>query len=239
MFKCNKYTNWYFSIIDNAKQRDDSDITENHHIIPKSLGGDDINKNLVKLTPREHYVCHWLLTKMVDGPMKHKMTFALHTFFHFNKIRQLNFKSRQYEFHKIQYKEACRQRIPHTKGEVFIFKNQKTQEEFEGTISMFAKHSELSPQSINWLVKHCINPDDTKRKIHYWGIWIESLSIFSYDKPRSPYTIQNLPNVVCEYCAKVVSTGNYNRWHGNNCKIIDAKGHYERTRQVAKINQHR
>lgn len=34
---------------------------ENHHIIPKSKGGDNSNSNLVLLTAREHYLAHWLL----------------------------------------------------------------------------------------------------------------------------------------------------------------------------------
>lgn len=36
---------------------------EKHHIIPHSLGGSDLDKNLVLLTAREHYLCHWLLVK--------------------------------------------------------------------------------------------------------------------------------------------------------------------------------
>ena len=37
---------------------------EIHHIIPKSLGGDNSKGNLVVLTAREHFICHWLLVKM-------------------------------------------------------------------------------------------------------------------------------------------------------------------------------
>lgn len=37
---------------------------ELHHIIPKSLGGDDGCRNRVLLTAKEHYVCHHLLTKI-------------------------------------------------------------------------------------------------------------------------------------------------------------------------------
>lgn len=39
---------------------------EKHHILPKSLGGIDDENNLVKLTAREHFICHWLLVKMYD-----------------------------------------------------------------------------------------------------------------------------------------------------------------------------
>jgi hypothetical protein len=65
IFIDNKYTHWYYSIISNALSRQSLSYTEKHHIIPKSLGGDNSLSNLVRLTPKEHFVCHRLLTKMV------------------------------------------------------------------------------------------------------------------------------------------------------------------------------
>ena len=70
MYLNNKYTNTYNSIVNRASQRILDGYTETHHIIPKSLGGPDIPDNLVVLTPREHFLCHWLLTKMVKGKRK-------------------------------------------------------------------------------------------------------------------------------------------------------------------------
>jgi hypothetical protein len=40
--------------------------TERHHIIPKSMGGSDIDTNLVWLTAEEHLAVHLLLPKMVS-----------------------------------------------------------------------------------------------------------------------------------------------------------------------------
>jgi len=40
------------------------DYTENHHVIPRCLGGPDTKNNLVRLTPEEHYVAHQLLVKI-------------------------------------------------------------------------------------------------------------------------------------------------------------------------------
>lgn len=37
---------------------------ENHHILPKCLGGTNDKENLVLLTAKEHLVAHWLLTKI-------------------------------------------------------------------------------------------------------------------------------------------------------------------------------
>ena len=37
---------------------------ERHHIVPKCLGGDDSEDNLVYLTAEEHYIAHQLLVKI-------------------------------------------------------------------------------------------------------------------------------------------------------------------------------
>lgn len=70
MFKHNKYTKWYYSIIYTAlsqdRKKDNVNIFEKHHIIPKCMKGSDLKDNLVLLTPKEHYICHLLLCKMVD-----------------------------------------------------------------------------------------------------------------------------------------------------------------------------
>lgn len=50
--------------------------TEKHHIIPKSLGGDNSKENIVRLTAKEHFVCHRLLCKMTEGKSKQKMILA-------------------------------------------------------------------------------------------------------------------------------------------------------------------
>jgi 5-methylcytosine-specific restriction endonuclease McrA len=78
IFINNKYTTWYNSIINKAKDRTINGYTEKHHIIPSSLGGSNDTDNLVKLTPREHFVCHLLLTKMTTGNARYKMNFALY-----------------------------------------------------------------------------------------------------------------------------------------------------------------
>lgn len=69
-FKDNKYTKWYFSIITNPSLS--ASYYEVHHIIPRSMGGDNSKDNLVRLSARQHFVVHKLLTKMINGPFKHK-----------------------------------------------------------------------------------------------------------------------------------------------------------------------
>lgn len=57
-FLINKYTKWYFNIIESAQRQEMDGYTEKHHIIPKSLGGSNDKTNIVKLTAREHFICH-------------------------------------------------------------------------------------------------------------------------------------------------------------------------------------
>ena len=58
------YQRIYNSFIDRATSRVIDGYYERHHIIPRCLGGQDTEENLVRLTPEEHYVAHQLLIKI-------------------------------------------------------------------------------------------------------------------------------------------------------------------------------
>lgn len=77
MFNNSKYTLWYYNIINRTSSRKRNKDYESHHIIPKSIGGNNDTKNLVNLTRKEHYICHRLLVKMTAGSDCAKMHFAL------------------------------------------------------------------------------------------------------------------------------------------------------------------
>jgi len=87
----NKYEKWYTTITKNAKNRLLDNYTERHHIVPRSLGGPDDKQNLVDLTAREHFICHWLLTKMYTGEARSKMIYAL------NGMKRTNKEQQRYE----------------------------------------------------------------------------------------------------------------------------------------------
>ena len=54
------YQQIYNNIISRGKSRMLTEYKENHHIIPRCMGGKDDSDNLVDLTPEEHYVCHFI-----------------------------------------------------------------------------------------------------------------------------------------------------------------------------------
>lgn len=93
----NKYTKWYYTIICKAQSRVNCGYTETHHIIPRSLGGSDSTDNLVALTAREHFICHTLLTKMVEGQNRGKMLHAAILMKAANRQQDRYFNSRIYE----------------------------------------------------------------------------------------------------------------------------------------------
>ena len=47
-----------------ARKHPDFVYYESHHIIPRCLGGSDDAQNLILLTPREHFLAHYLLCKI-------------------------------------------------------------------------------------------------------------------------------------------------------------------------------
>jgi hypothetical protein len=80
---------------------------ENHHIIPKSLGGSNNENNLVLLTPKEHYIAHLLLTEMYEGKDKAKMCYALLKMCQNNPNQTRELSSRRYEKTKLLISENC------------------------------------------------------------------------------------------------------------------------------------
>lgn len=102
----NKYSKLYHTITSNAKQRITEGYTETHHIIPQSLGGSNDKNNLVELTAREHFICHWLLVKMTEGDERGKMLYALKGMKAENRYQQryhTKITARVYEKYRIEH----------------------------------------------------------------------------------------------------------------------------------------
>jgi hypothetical protein len=96
-FLLNKYTRWYNTIVEHRQTNFPDGYTERHHIIPKSLGGSNNITNLVALTAREHFICHWLLTKMTAGSSHIKMVRAFNAFKMSSKKNPRKLTPRQYQ----------------------------------------------------------------------------------------------------------------------------------------------
>jgi hypothetical protein len=113
----NKYSKWYYQIVDQARSRSGPfNGFERHHVIPLCffiqnqrrsskkygwlVGNPDADDNMVYLTPREHFICHWLLTKMTTGIATHLMLTAFAAFRMSSKGQCRIWSSWQYELLK-------------------------------------------------------------------------------------------------------------------------------------------
>ena len=233
LFLPNKYTRWYFALIENAQVRTITGYVEKHHIIPKSLGGDNSLANLVVLTAREHFVCHWLLTKMVENT-KHR--YQMWNAFSCMLYRELPGNNR--------YKVTGRV-FENIKKEGAKIKSIK----FSGSGNpMYGKRSELnplfgikkSPEHIEKIrqgnlgtIRSLESRDKQSKKmrgrtqspehvtnrsgVNHPGYGKE---LDSARKEKIRQGVLNMPLHTCEHCGKTTTKGNYKRWHSDNCKVI-------------------
>lgn len=152
MYLTNKYTRCYNNIIKRAQTRTLTGYIEKHHIIPKSLGGSNANNNLASLTPREHFICHLLLTKMTKESDKQKMVFGLWRMAVPTENRY-KITARQYE--KIR-EEFCKINSIRHKGkknsQQSLDKRRATMMERYGTMKTFSAgdHTDITKERIGY-----------------------------------------------------------------------------------------
>lgn len=150
-FVDNKYTKWYYAIISAAQHRQIIGYVEKHHIVPRSIGGSDLENNLVCLTAREHFICHLLLTKMTIGHHRELMKFAVGKFIQAAPGQHRSFTSWEYQIirehismartgkkhsdvTKKKMSEKAKGRIPWNKGVVGIVHSQESNQKRSATM---------------------------------------------------------------------------------------------------------
>jgi hypothetical protein len=67
MVKNQHHYSRYQRFMDALKGQSIDGYCEVHHIVPRSLGGSNDKDNLISLTPRQHYIAHWMLWKACGG----------------------------------------------------------------------------------------------------------------------------------------------------------------------------
>jgi len=152
IFNNSKYSKWYFSIIESARNRIVNSYTEKHHVIPKSLGGSNDLTNLVRLTPKEHFICHLLLIKMTSGNAKNKMVYAAWTMTWKTAQTKERYKVTSRQF------DSLRNQISKTR------KGKKFSEEHKQKLREAAKTRVKTKRKVSSL-KGCSRPDTVKEKI--------------------------------------------------------------------------
>ncbi len=220
------YKQIYDNLISKGKNRDTLEYCEKHHIIPKCLGGNNLQENLVSLTPEEHYLAHQLLVKIYLNNTKLVYAASAMTFDKFGK----RYNNKMYGWIMRKLSKAYSE---DRKGQVSAFKGKKHTEESKKKMSEISKSLNLLPPS-----KKGTKMSDEQK---------EHLSTFWKGKPKGERTEQhkiNLGNslrgkkaseetkkklsearlgksyniVTCPYCNVSGGSSAMGRWHFDNCK---------------------
>lgn len=247
MFIKNKYTRYYYGIIEKAANRVTEGYTEKHHIIPRSIGGSNNHDNLVNLTGREHYVCHLLLTKMVTGQEKYKMVKAALMMAHMTGPGQERHKvtGRMYEVLKLSQPpvpQSTRDKNSKSQKERFknipgTFKNKKHTEEtlkklqkpksekqkLNQSLAMTGRFKGRIPHNKGKTYEELYGIEraiELKEKIKHPG---EKNGFYgkqhsAEQRERKKQEKLAAPKKICYYCNTEVDQMNYGRWHGDKCK---------------------
>jgi hypothetical protein len=219
LFIDNKYTTWYNNIIAKATNRKLVSYCEKHHIIPKSLGGNDLKENLVDLTAREHFVCHWLLTKMVCSPHKEKMIYAVWMMANQENQHQQRYKitGRIYESLRQKY---SRVKSVHTKthnpmSDPEIRKRHQEAIDRRGKTSGNTgyKRSPINDELKEILRQKTIESMTLERREA-----IRQQQLNRTPEQQENYAFAHSNRMSCIHCRKLCNPGTLAKWHGNNCK---------------------
>ena len=245
----NKYNRWYQDITDRAKNRNLDSYTEKHHIQPRSLGGTDEPGNLVALTAREHFICHWLLVKMTTGQDHHKMLNALRMM-RAKKAGQERYNTtitaRVYESIKQEYAEL-QGKLLGGKGNGMFGKHHTP--DAKEKIRQARLGNKLTPEQHEKLVKNTLGkkkPPITKEHRAKLSAAKQGVNNNRYGADVSEETrkkigdkirgrkqtpeeklIRSLANIgkthetkICPHCNRSVAVNGYARWHGLKCRSL-------------------
>lgn len=243
----------YRAINENRKKLKKDDINyiyyERHHIIPRCIGGNDDKENLVLLTAREHFLCHWLLVYVYPNNIKLTYAFWLMCNYKGNGIEKYKVSSRIYEISKLSHAESLKNRIvsEETRKKLSIVNTGKahsmeTREKISSSRrgkKLSIQHKESIRNSLIGKNKNKIHTPETKLK---WSIakkgkklspftedHKEKIGIANRGKKWSHETrlkhmnrYSNRTEIQCPHCfLKSKGYSNMHRYHFDNCKLIN------------------
>lgn len=208
MFIANDAYKQYYDIINHAnticprnmKKKDAMLVRgyiEDHHIIPKSLGGEDRIANKVWLTAAEHFICHRLLTQMTEGNANGKMWAALWRMMNKQSKNQVrNYTIAPEEYAEAREKNAKNHSV-RVRGKLNPFYNKTHSDNTRAVMS--AKKKGKTYEEIFGIEKAA---EMRARR-----------SIESLGRVRGKQQL-----AVCPHCGTVGGYSVMGRWHGDNCK---------------------
>lgn len=242
-FLGNKYTRWYYSIVEHRRSNclKDGEYCEDHHVVPESffkqrsrpgppgwLDGDPEDPlNKVFLTAREHFICHWLLTKMTDDIALIKMQDALEIMNvdseHQKRYRTL-ITSRVFERNRIKVAKNRSERMkgennpakrPEEREKMRLLKTGVRRGEFSAEWKANMSASASGENNSMYGKKHSDATKALMRKLATGRKQSEEHKQKKADAVRG----SKREKKVCPYCSFACAVNTYPRFHGEKCKM--------------------
>lgn len=197
MFIDNQYTAEYFKIVEMYKNNKPLGYVEKHHIIPKSLGGNNSKDNTVYLTAEDHFRCHKLLVEMTDGINHGKMWAALWRMMNKqsrNQQREYTFTPEEYSLVRSKHAENHSQRVKGKNNPFYGHKHSKSTTDKMSVAKKGKSYEEIFGIEKAMEMK-------LRRSSEQFG------------KSKGKQTVS-----ICPHCGKSGGIGIMKRWHGDRCK---------------------
>ena len=201
LFINNKYSVIYYNIINRAVNRVLTGYKEKHHIIPKSLGGNNSKENLVNLTAKEHFICHLLLVKITTGKVKSKMVNAAWLMTNKHSKNQDRYIPSSTIYEQVRQHHA----------EVLSAQNKGINNPMYGK-TITDEHR----QKLRDAAK--LKPKPSKETIEKRANSLRGRKVTDESKLKMSIAWKAKPKVTCVHCGIICPPHLHNRWHGNNCK---------------------
>lgn len=208
LFYFMNYQKIYDQIIERAKTRELEGYVEKHHVIPRCIGGGNERSNIVELTAREHFLCHWLLHEIY--PTNNKLAFCF-----WGMCNQKNqYQKERYTPNNRLYEYA--KKINSHFSSITQKGKKKNIESIKKMVETRKKNGSYE-QTDEHKIKNGLANKGKKRSLEYCN----SVSKRLKGIPKTKSHIENMKKpkqkVACPYCGKLGALNN--KWHFNNCKL--------------------
>jgi hypothetical protein len=187
---------------------------EGHHIIPKCLGGSGWatqynHPNIVLLTAREHFLCHWLLHEIYPEDYKLAKAFSMMCNVKDNNQRRYIPSSKIVEYAK------NKSSVLHSE----YMKKEFWTDEMRSRMSKVhtgKKHSEDTLKIMSEKAK--IVSDEVLESRRRVGLSDKNPAKRPEVQIKMKYSALNRKRVNCPYCDKEGPINQMKQWHFDNCK---------------------
>lgn len=203
----NNYFNRYLKLIEHYQCVLVDGYYEKHHIIPRCMGGNDENSNLIELPAKAHYIAHLLLYKAF--PNNRKLAHAFGMMIKSNGFQDRKFTSRQYKILREVISKAQTGRKRPDLSERNRKNRGKKRVEKRKTWRDYYNYEKLSPEEIS---KKRSKAGRARKGV------IMSEQGKNNIKAAALERCKNAPQITCSVCGhQQKRSPNFYRYHEKNC----------------------